>query len=1041
MPVHRTIQNLARIRSTFTTMQWRYLIILTILTAVMSLGQWLVQQKLVQIGTTYEALSDIQQLYEVGNLLQPKGIMIAATQSEFERKQQIQGFANNVDIYLQLYSTLRNNTDYHEVFRVSDTVKHRIYRLDKENAQIRYYLPILADSISIDSTYKRITAILLIQNHSERELSAFIRGYKLELQQMRSYLQYLSFSLYAGLLVSIVCEIFLIFLPFRNHSRELLDRTEQLQNELSSAFQKITHSTSRYELLVNQAHDCVYQLDTRGRFVFANTASAKLLGYDSAMLMETYYLDYVHPDFRRSVMVEYQRQNDKESSEAMTFPILDAQGNIRWVEQTFTKLFDNQMFVGFLGIARDITERKEIEASFKELALSHSLVLKNITSAVITTNMDGIITVFNNAASYLLGYAPDELIGTTNITALLSTQGLQKQPPSTKHTIEVELFNNLDVMFVNAERYGTHKQRVTFVTKYGSAVAVEMSLSLLKDTEDKAKGLLITAQDISEQQQLEQIKQEFISRVSHEMRTPLHGIMGMIDVLRASLLNKEQLTMLDLAQSKSDVLLTLINDLLEYSKIQTGALEILRVATDMNTLVSNISEVLQERLFAKNIQLRVNITEELPLTIYCDPVRLYQIILSLTDNIIKFAIGGSVCIDFDYLAQKEGLFISIYSVESHIDIDIQRKVFTPFIDENSNKEQFHSDGLQISLLRAIIQQMGGVLWLEHNPKTGATFSFFLFIEKEKQETENAEKDEIFIPQHLSATIDSVGNYSYTAMKTDTLAHNISINRVREQKSVHILIVDDDSDNRNLATTFLANSIGEKYFFIIHTANDGLEAVGVFAEQELDVILMDIQMPKMDGFEATQQIRAMERGKKTRRTPIIATTAHAMENYREKCLQVGMDDYISKPIKKKHLIDTMLTWLEERKTILLVDDSEDFSLILQLQFEKSNRYHLLVARDGKQAIELFQDHDVDAIVMDMEMPILNGYEATKIIRQMPKGVSIPIYAMTAHEGKKEVERILEVGCTQYFTKTGLETIKQVIATLGEYFDSLSTTEKI
>jgi PAS domain S-box-containing protein len=1020
MPLHSTIQNLERIRSTFQTMRLRYFILVSILVTAMSLGQWLVQQKLVQIGTTYEALSDIQQLYEVGNLLQPKGLMIASTQSEFERKQQIQGFANNVDIYLQLYSTLRNNTDYHEVFRVSDTVKHRIYRLDKENTQIRNYLPILADSISIDSTFNRIAAILLIQHQSERELSTFVRGYKLELQQMRQYLQYLSFSLYLGLLISVFCEIFLIFLPLRSNSINLLDTTEQLQNELSSALQKITHSTSRYELLVNQAHDCVYQLDTRGRFVFANTASAKLLGYDSAMLLETYYLDYVHPDFRRSVMVEYQRQYDQESSDAMTFPIVDAQGNMRWVEQTFTKLFDNQMFVGFLGIARDITERKEIQASFEELALSHSLVLESITSAVITTDMNGIIKLFNNAASYLLGYEAEELLETVNITALLSNQGVQHQHISTKQIIGVELFNNLDAMFANAERYGTHQQRVTLLTKYGNVVPVEMNISLLKDTEDKAKGLLITAQDISEQQQLEEIKQEFISRVSHEMRTPLHGIMGMIEVLRTSPLTDEQLTMLDIAQSKSDVLLTLINDILEYSKIQTGSLEILRVATDMSIFISNISEVLQERLFVKNIRLKVHLSQEIPLTIYCDPVRLYQIILSLTDNIMQFTTGGNICIDFDYLSQKEGLFINIYSIESQINIDVQRKVFTPFIDEHSSKEKFHSAGLQISLLRGIIQQMGGVLWLEHHPETGATFSFFLSIEKEK-----TEKELILIPEYLQ----QVGtNVDFTNPKFHSSAF--------QQKGIHILIVDDDNDNRSLAMTFLANIGNENLKVFLHTANDGVEAVTQFNTNVFNIILMDIQMPIMDGFEATRLIREQERINNRKRTPIIATTANVMENYREKCLQAGMDDYISKPMKKKHLLDTVGMWLEERKTILLVDDSEDFSLILQLQFEKSNRYHLLVAHDGKQAIELFQKHDVHAIVMDMEMPILNGYEATKVIRQMPKGLHIPIYAMTAHEGKKELDRILEVGCTQYFTKIGLDTINQVIITLDEYFDSFS-----
>jgi CheY-like chemotaxis protein len=155
----------------------------------------------------------------------------------------------------------------------------------------------------------------------------------------------------------------------------------------------------------------------------------------------------------------------------------------------------------------------------------------------------------------------------------------------------------------------------------------------------------------------------------------------------------------------------------------------------------------------------------------------------------------------------------------------------------------------------------------------------------------------------------------------------------------------------------------------------------------------------------------------------------------------MDDYLSKPIKKKQLNDMVQKWLEERKVVMLVDDSEDYSLIMQLQFEKAQRYNLLIATDGRQAIELFQEHDVHAIVMDMEMPTVNGYEATKVIRQMPKGRTIPIYAMTAHNGAKEIQRTLDVGCTQCFTKIGLDTIKQVIATVGEHFDALAESENI
>jgi PAS domain S-box-containing protein len=1064
MPLQRIIKNLEVIRTTSAIMRRRYGLMLAIIGCLMFFGQTLVQQKLTQIGITYEALSDIQQMYELGNLLQPKGLMIAGTQNEVERGQHIQGFASTVELYLQLYAKLRNNPDYHEVFQISDTVKQRIFRLDRENAQIRQNLPILADSISIDGMYSRISTILSIQNASELELSVFVRGYKLELQQMRRFLQFLSFTLNGLLVVGVLCEIFLIFLPFRKNGDRLLEQAEELQDQLSSAFQDISRSTSRYELLVNQAHDCVYQLDTRGRFIFANNATATLLGYDSAMLLETYYLDYVRPDFRRNVMVVYQRQDKQGYSEAIICPVIDAHGNTRWIEQTITKLFDNEMFVGFLGIARDITERREMQSSLEELSSLHALVLENSGSAVITTDMQGTITLFNRAASYLLGFEANEIIGTNNISRLLSAQELSEQRTFTSQTFGVELHSDLEAMFVNAERYGKYLHRTTLVTKDGTGVPVEMGLSLLKDSENKTKGLLITAQDVSEQQHFEQLKQDFISRVSHEMRTPLHGIMGMVEILRFTELTEEQSSMLDIAQSKSDVLLTLINDILEYSKIQSGSLEIQRVAADVGILISNISEVLQHRLYAKETKLNLTLSPDIPLTVYCDPVRLYQIILSLSDNITQFATGGTICIDFDYLnktSQKDGLYICLYASDARIDEDIQHKVFTPFVDENDSKEQFHPAGLQISLLRGIVQQMGGLLWLEQNPSTGATFNIFLSIDKEKIDkvtSDKATSDKVISDKEKTDKA-SISEIVYSPSQTSGIikAHDLSVldqahldeqllerlvdATIAKKRTVHILIVDDDGDNRNLATTFLANIGDGKYSVILHTANDGVEAVAQFTAYTMDIILMDIQMPIMDGFDATRQIRDLERMSKSNRTPIVAITAHVMDNYREKCLQAGMDDYLSKPVKKKQLNDMVHKWLEHRKVVMLVDDSEDYSLIMQMQFEKSKRYNLLMASDGRQAIELFQEHDVHAIVMDMEMPMVNGYEATKVIRQMPKGRTIPIYAMTAHNGKKEIQRTLDVGCTQCFTKTGLDSIKQVITTLGEHFEMLAEKETV
>ncbi|TAE26779.1 MAG: response regulator [Candidatus Kapaibacterium sp.] len=757
----------------------------------------------------------------------------------------------------------------------------------------------------------------------------------------------------------------------------------------------------------------------------------------------------------------------------MNFPIVNANGTTRWVEQSFTKLYDNEMFVGYLGIARDVTERQEIQEYLEELLSLHSLVLENISSAVISCDLHGIISVFNNAAEYMLGYTADEVIGEKNITDFFTLDDLYEKKKTLLQSFGKEIAGDLETFFLTAEHFGNYIQRSTFREKHGGTVSADMRIRLLKDSAGAATGLLFTAQDVSDVQHLEQIKQDFISRVSHEMRTPLHGIMGMIEILRYSELNAEQRSILEIAQSKSDVLLTLINDILEYSKIQSGALEIQNTNADLSILMNNISEVLQYRLFAKGTELHIQFAPHTPQMLYCDPVRLYQIVLNLCENLMQFTEGGTLHIDIEFLekyAGNSGLSLSLYILNGTVRQDVQRKVFAPFMDEHSNKEIFHPAGLQITLLRGIVQKMGGLLWLEQDLEKKSVFHIFLAIDDGSElqneaemsfspsssiqkDSSREEREEDALPKTAHAINvhdDSASNVS-SAIQSSTFPENAQKNVVENKhprKNIRILVVDDDQDNRNLAETFLSHSSNPSLSYHLSFAENGERAVQCFEEQRVaqipfDLVLMDIQMPVMDGFEATKVIREQEKIHNNPRVPIIAITAHVMEHYREKCLAIGMNDYLAKPVKKKQLNDMIEKWLEQRTNILLVDDSEDFRLVLQLQLEKEQCYHLLLASNGQEAIELFQEHDVDAVIMDMEMPIINGYEATRILRQMPKGRTIPIFAMTGHNGEKEIQRTLDVGCTKCYTKEGLETIRTVAADLRAYFaaqENVVSTQK-
>jgi len=224
----------------------------------------------------------------------------------------------------------------------------------------------------------------------------------------------------------------------------------------------------------------------------------------------------------------------------------------------------------------------------------------------------------------------------------------------------------------------------------------------------------------------------------------------------------------------------------------------------------------------------------------------------------------------------------------------------------------------------------------------------------------------------------------------------------------ILLVEDNADNKKLAERVLASS-GAK----VDTAENGEEAVSLSERTLYDLIVMDLMMPVMDGFTATEEIRKGESA--PNRVPIVALTAHATEGFRERCLDVGMDDYLSKPFKKERFLAVVDQWVDRRPIILVADDAPENRLIVKRFLMLSGDYRLLFASDGREAIAVFERHDVALVLLDMEMPVLDGFETARAMRDLDDGDDVPILAMTAHHDTKELARCTEAGCTTVIQK--------------------------
>ncbi len=417
--------------------------------------------------------------------------------------------------------------------------------------------------------------------------------------------------------------------------------------------------------------------------------------------------------------------------------------------------------------------------------------------------------------------------------------------------------------------------------------AERLNRSLSEEVEERRRGTLQLIQAREQAEAANRAKSEFLANMSHEIRTPMNAIIGMTDLVLQSELDARQRDFVGIVKNSAEALLTIINDILDFSRIEAGKLSIEYVDCDLRRLLMETVRPLELRARAKDLALSCEVGADVPAACSCDPVRLRQILINLIGNAVKFCERGEIVVSLQWLdPADDGQTLQCTVRDTGIGIadDRLQRIFEPFVQADNSTTRAHGGtGLGLAITTQLVQLMEGHIWAESRLGQGSAFHFSLPLAASSAPPAAAPPSGGTAPHSCGDPAAAVAQPAPGERPT-------------------VLLVEDNATNQILAQVLLEHGGYE-----VAIAGNGQEALDAFTRQAFAAVLMDMQMPVMDGLEATGAIRALEATEGRPPTPIIAMTANALRGDRERCIEAGMDDYIAKPIFAEQLYETLARW--------------------------------------------------------------------------------------------------------------------------------------
>ena len=547
-------------------------------------------------------------------------------------------------------------------------------------------------------------------------------------------------------------------------------------------------------------------------------------------------------------------------------------GNEIWLDIHLNPIYNSDGTVTEVsGIAHDVTDKKRSGLALRESEEKFRNIFESFQDLYFKCNPQGNILMVSPSVLEMTGYSQQEVLEKNITNYYLYTS---KTKDLLRQLVQFKSVRNFEASLVRKD--GKIIQGICNVrlkTSNDRSLEIEgvvRDITQLKETNEQ----LIQAKEVAERSLL--VKEEFLANMSHEIRTPMNGIIGMLDLLNASPLQPQQAEYLDTIKKSSGLLMEILNDILDLSKIEAGKMKLRKSAVELRQVVGKLFALFSQQANQRKINLAYYIHPRLPEFVVIDETRLMQIISNLISNALKFTSdGGSIHLSmkpqFKY-DKTHVIKVSIRDTGIGIAKEHLDSLFKSFsqVDHSSTKS-FGGTGLGLRISKELCELMNGNIGVFSTPNLGSTFWFTFEAVATNKETVDKEKKEDITPEEF----------------TDF--------------NPRVLLVDDNQVNRQVASEMLKSS-----GCIVDLANNGLEAIQKATSKNYDVIFMDIQMPDMDGVTATKKLKSMGL---SQLPPIIAMTAYGMEPDRERFLKQGLDDYLAKPIKAHNLIGKVKKWVD------------------------------------------------------------------------------------------------------------------------------------